>query len=107
AGGGMLGYGRGGKGGGEMGGGLRGALIVEESAPVAVDRDVLLVFEDWPLAPAAPLTVNGAPEVPLAVRTNERLRLRLINATVARGLVLRVERHTPRVMALDGQPAQP
>jgi FtsP/CotA-like multicopper oxidase with cupredoxin domain len=91
----------------QIGRGLRGALIVEESTPVAVDRDVLLVFEDWPHAAATPLTVNGAPEVPIAVRTNERLRLRLINATVARGLVLRIERHAPRVMAIDGQPAEP
>ena len=57
----------------QIGRGLRGALVVEESAPVPVDRDVLLVFEDWPLAPATPLTINGAADVPLAVRTNERL----------------------------------
>src|SRR5258705_1362696 len=91
----------------QIGRGLRGALIVEESAPVAVDRDVLLVFEDWPLAATTPVTINGASDVPLAVRTNERLRLRLINATVARGLVLRIDRHAPRVMAIDGQPAEP
>jgi FtsP/CotA-like multicopper oxidase with cupredoxin domain len=91
----------------QIGRGLRGALIVEESAPVAVDRDLLLVFEDWPLAPTTPLTLNGAQEVPFAVRTNERLRLRLINATLARGLVLRIERHAARVMAIDGQPAEP
>jgi FtsP/CotA-like multicopper oxidase with cupredoxin domain len=91
----------------QIGRGLRGALIVEESTPVAVDRDMLLVFEDWPLAPATPLTINGAADVPLAVRTNERLRLRLVNATVARALVLRIERHAPRVMAIDGQPAEP
>jgi FtsP/CotA-like multicopper oxidase with cupredoxin domain len=91
----------------QIGRGLRGALIVEESAAVAVDRDVLLMIEDWPFATATLLTVNGAAEVPLAVRTNERLRLRLINATVARGLVLRIERHAPRVMAIDGQPAEP
>ena len=58
-----------------------GALIVEESTPVAVDHDVLLLLEDWP---AAPVTVNGAPDIELAVRANERLRLRLVNATVAR-----------------------
>jgi FtsP/CotA-like multicopper oxidase with cupredoxin domain len=91
----------------QIGRGLRGALIVEESAPVAVDRDLLLVFEDWPLAPTTPLTLNGAQDVPFAVRTNERLRLRLINATLARGLVLRIERHAARVMAIDGQPAEP
>jgi FtsP/CotA-like multicopper oxidase with cupredoxin domain len=93
--------------GAQMGRGLRGALIVEESAPVQADRDVLLMLEDWPTAPGTPVTVNGAADVELAVRTNERLRLRLINATAARPLALRVERHAPRVMAIDGQPAEP
>src|SRR5262249_62063153 len=32
---------------------------------------------------------------------------RLVNAAVARALVLRFERHAPRVMAIDGQPAEP
>ena len=90
----------------QMGRGLRGALIVEESTPVAVDRDVLLMLEDWPFA-AGTVTVNGAADVELTVRTNERLRLRVVNAAVARALVLRVERHAPRVMAIDGQPAEP
>jgi FtsP/CotA-like multicopper oxidase with cupredoxin domain len=35
------------------------------------------------------------------------LRLRLINATASRALVLRIERHVPRVMAIDSQPAEP
>jgi FtsP/CotA-like multicopper oxidase with cupredoxin domain len=91
----------------QMGRGLRGALIVEESTPVDADRDMLLMLEDWPTAAGAPVTVNGAADVELAVRTNERLRLRLINATAARALVLRIERHAPRVMAIDGQPAEP
>jgi FtsP/CotA-like multicopper oxidase with cupredoxin domain len=91
----------------QTGRGLRGALIVEEDMPVAVDRDMLLMLEDWPHVPAAPLTVNGAADVELAVRTNERLRLRLINAAVARALALRFERHAPRVMAIDGEPAEP
>src|SRR5262249_13961389 len=30
--------------------GLCGALIVDEPTPPAVDRDVLLLFEDWPTA---------------------------------------------------------
>jgi FtsP/CotA-like multicopper oxidase with cupredoxin domain len=91
----------------QMGRGLRGALIVEESTPVEADRDVLLLLEDWPGVPGTPVTVNAATNVELAVRMNERLRLRLINATVARPLVLRFERHLPRVMAIDGQPAEP
>ncbi len=87
--------------------GLRGALIVEESEPVAVDRDVLLMFEDWPSTPGTPVTVNGGLDMKLSVRGNERLRLRLVNATIARALVLRVERHAPLVVAIDGQPSEP
>src|SRR5882672_10239517 len=34
--------------------GLRGALIVDEAEPVAVDRDLLLFLEDWMLAPDGP-----------------------------------------------------
>ena len=98
----------------QAGRGLRGALIVEETAPVAVDRDVLMVFEDWYLPDsriALPggghLTVNGAPAFELLARPNERLRLRLLNAAVRRMLTLRLERHAPLVMAIDGQPAEP
>src|SRR5262249_2021845 len=32
----------------QTGRGLRGAVIVEEDMPVAVDRDLLLMLEDWP-----------------------------------------------------------
>src|SRR5262245_21166021 len=81
---------------GQIGRGLRGALIIDETTPVAVDRDVLMVFEDWPdgaRGAASHLTVNGAPALELPARTNERLRLRLINAAVARALTLRVDRH--------------
>ncbi len=96
---------------GQIARGLRGALIVEESTPVAVDRDVLFVFEDWPADRSVDgprlMTVNGAVETELSVRPNERLRLRLVNAAVARPLVLRIERHAPIVMAIDGQPAEP
>jgi len=41
------------------------------------------------------------------VRSGERLRLRLINATTARGLSLKLEGHAPWVMAIDGQPTEP
>jgi FtsP/CotA-like multicopper oxidase with cupredoxin domain len=101
----------------QIGRGLRGALIVDEPATVPVDRDVLLMFENWPLAPdgtiepsAGPgrhVTVNAAPAFELPARNNERVRLRLINAAVARVLTLRVDRQAPVVMAIDGQPAEP
>ena len=84
-------------------------LIVEEPVPVAVDRDIVLVIDDWRLTSdgkldeasfrsfhdaahdgriGAHLTVNSAPALDLPVRRNERLRLRLVNAANARVLEL-------------------
>jgi FtsP/CotA-like multicopper oxidase with cupredoxin domain len=81
---------------------------------VAVDRDVLLILDDWRLdaegiigAEGSHLTANGAPEFDIAVKTNERIRLRLINAAVGRVIALRLDRHRAVVVAIDGQPAQP
>src|SRR5260370_26364 len=37
----------------QLGRGMAGALIVEESEPVAVDRDVLWMLADWRLKPDA------------------------------------------------------
>jgi FtsP/CotA-like multicopper oxidase with cupredoxin domain len=108
--------------------GLYGVLIVEEPTPVAVDRDIVMVVDDWRLTGdgkldeasfrsfhdaahdgriGAHLTVNSAPSLDLPVRRNERLRLRLVNAANARVLSLRFERHAAWVMAIDGQPAEP
>ncbi len=108
--------------------GLYGALVVEESEPPQVDRDIVLVLDDWRLAPSGALdiasfrsfqdaahagrigdliTANSATDFAIAVRANERLRLRLINAANARVFPLRIARHDARVMAIDGQPAQP
>ena len=103
---------------GQLGRGLAGALVVEEAAPVDVDRDVALALSDWRLAgdgaidpgsgPQPPhLTANGTPQLDIAVTAHERLRLRLLNATVARALVVRIERHQAMVMAIDGEPADP
>ena len=94
--------------------GLYGALIVDEREPVAVDRDVLLVLDDWRLdaegilgREGSHLTANGAPEFDIPVKTNERVRLRLVNAALGRIIALRLDRHRAVVMAIDGQPAQP
>jgi FtsP/CotA-like multicopper oxidase with cupredoxin domain len=108
--------------------GLSGVLIVEEPEPVAIDRDVVLVLDDWRLKPdgandeasfrsfhdaahagriGAHLTVNARPAFDLAVKTNERLRLRIVNAANARVMPLRFDRHRITVMAIDGQPAEP
>jgi FtsP/CotA-like multicopper oxidase with cupredoxin domain len=45
------------------------------------------------------------PNIPVA--TGERLRLRLINATSANGISIKLEGHALWVMAIDGQPAEP
>jgi FtsP/CotA-like multicopper oxidase with cupredoxin domain len=87
--------------------GLHGALIVEEPDSVAVDRDVVLVL-GLPIEPGSPLIrVNGSIRPDIPVKTGERLRLRLINATSARGLFVKLEDHAAWVMAIDGQPAEP
>ena len=93
---------------------LYGVLIVEESEPVTVDREHVLVFDDWPMAPedkpertssdpfqirSFQVLANGTPAPDLLVRANERVRLRLVNAAKTRVVSLRLERHAAQVMA--------
>src|SRR5262245_40963444 len=81
---------------------LHGVLVVEESEPVAVDRDAVLVRA----ATGDTVRVNGQAALDMAVRANERIRLRLINASY-RPMALRLDPHRATVMAIDGQPAEP
>jgi len=109
---------------GELDRGLAGALVVAESEPVAVDRDLALVLAGPLPSPPDPsrdagasrpdagdgprgLTINGRPSLELPVKTNERLRLRLVNASRLRPVPLRFDQHRVTVMAVDGQPAEP
>jgi len=87
--------------------GLAGVLIVEDAQPVDVDRDVALMLTASPAAAGPPVLVNGAARPDIAVKSGERLRLRIINATTSRGLFLKLAGHAVRVMAIDGQPAEP
>src|SRR5215475_12245493 len=88
--------------------GLYGALIVAEPVPPLVDQDLLLIFgarrsgRDG----AQEFTVNGVTALDIAVRVNERLRLRFVNAA-AMPMNARIENHRVIVMALDGEPAEP
>lgn len=111
----------------QVGRGLYGPLVVEEDEPIAVDRDVTWVLDDWLLEPDASIsggfgnmhdishagrigntvTVNGRLLDTYPVRAGERLRLRLVNAANARIFALRFEDHAPQVIALDGQPVAP
>lgn len=107
--------------------GLYGALVIEESHPPPVDRDVVWMLGDWRLLPDASIagdfgnrmetgmagrigntvTVNGRVTDTFPVRAGERLRLRLVNAASARIFALEFRDHRPSVIALDGQPVVP
>jgi FtsP/CotA-like multicopper oxidase with cupredoxin domain len=107
--------------------GLYGALIVEEDAPPAVDRDVLWVLDDWRLTPEAKIsadfgsifdvshagrlgntvTGNGKIAEEFAVRAGERVRLRLVNAANARIFGLRFGTLLPWLIATDGHATMP
>jgi FtsP/CotA-like multicopper oxidase with cupredoxin domain len=111
----------------QVGRGLSGALIVEEQAPIRVDREVTWVLSDWRLLPDAQIsgdfrnmhdmshngrigntvTVNGRVEEAFGVRRGERMRLRLINAANARIFGLSFAGHKPVIVAYDGQPVEP
>ncbi len=97
------------------------ALIVRENEPIAVDRDEVFLIEDWRLRPdgtaIAPgvdpkdttpvYTVNGVTTLDIPARVHERLRFRFINGCQRNVIALKIEGHDVRVMALDGQPAEP
>lgn len=111
----------------QVGRGLSGALIVEEREPIRVDRDVVWLLQDWRMRPDAQIsddfrnmhdmahngrvgntvTINGSVRDTFAVRSGERIRLRLINGANARVFGLGFAGHRPKVIALDGQPVEP
>lgn len=94
---------------GQQARGLAGALVVEEATPPAEDRDLVLVIQDWRLAPdqRIHLTVNGSPAPEIAARAGERVRLRLVNATRGLFLPLKLDDHPCWIIAIDGRPAEP
>ena len=105
--------------------GLYGALIVEEAdGGPEVDRDEIMLIDDWRLTQEAQIdpnfgamgdrshggrignwvTINGEGDWRRTVRRHERLRLRLADAANARILVLELHGLEGWVVALDGQP---
>jgi FtsP/CotA-like multicopper oxidase with cupredoxin domain len=107
--------------------GLYGVLIVDEPKPVAVDRELVLVIDDWRLADDGQIhssfgsfhdammlgrlgqyiTLNSEDTLDVSVKTNERLRLRIINVANSRIFQFRIAEHVARVMAIDGQACKP
>lgn len=97
------------------------SLVVRENEAVAVDRDEVVLIEDWQvradgtaIAPGAELkdavpvyTVNGRTSPDISARTHERVRLRFINACQRTVIAVKLDNPDVRVMALDGQPAEP
>jgi FtsP/CotA-like multicopper oxidase with cupredoxin domain len=97
------------------------ALVVQESDAITVDRDEVLLIEDWRLRPdgtaiapgtdskdAMPLyTINGLTTLDIPVRTHQRLRFRFINSCQRNVIALKIEGLDARVMAIDSQPAEP
>ncbi|WP_335947840.1 multicopper oxidase family protein [Salipiger bermudensis] len=105
--------------------GLSGPLIVDEADAPDVDRDEVLMLDDWLIDPetggfmepfAHPMMmshggrtgnlvgVNGRFDFALTAQRHERLRLRLINAANARIFVLRLQGMAGWTVALDGMP---
>jgi FtsP/CotA-like multicopper oxidase with cupredoxin domain len=96
-------------------------LIVREAETVAVDRDEVLLIEDWRVRPdgtatapgtdpgdTVPVhTINGRTSLDLSARTNERVRLRIISGCQRSVIALKLEGLEVRVMAIDGQPSEP
>jgi len=97
------------------------ALIVQESEAVAVDRDEVLLIEDWRVRPdgtamtpgsdpgdAVPIhTINRQTSLDLSARTHERIRLRIISGCQRSVIAVKLEGLDARVMAVDGQPSEP
>ncbi|QAU46752.1 multicopper oxidase domain-containing protein [Bradyrhizobium guangzhouense] len=96
-------------------------IVAAETTPIAVDRDEVLLIEEWRLRPdgtAVPpgedpkdamslYTINGLTSFELSALGNQRLRLRFINGSQRSVLAIKLEGHDVQVMALDGQPAEP
>lgn len=108
--------------------GLYGALIVDEDTPPEVDRDLLLVLDDWLVEPDGTIrdarfgnmhdwahagrlgtltTVNSTSEPGIPVTPGERLRLRLVNVANAQVFSLAFAGHDPWLVAEDGDPVRP
>lgn len=93
--------------------GLYGVLVVDEDKPPEVDRDLVLVIDEWNIGPdgqippagAPPLiTVNSKAAETIALASNERLRLRLVNAATTHIARLAVAGLTASIVAVDGHP---
>lgn len=105
--------------------GLYGPLIVEEADALDIDREEVLMFDDWLVEPSTGqldddfeamhdrshagrngnyVVTNGTFGLTKRAKQNERLRLRLINTANARIFELQFSGIAGWVVALDGMP---
>lgn len=112
----------------QLGRGLFGAVVVEETKPIPVDDDLVLLIGDWRLGADAQIvadfdsfsdilrqgrygaatSVNSSVKnPPIAQKPGGRLRLRLVNAASARIMRLAFSGGYPKVIAVDGQSCDP
>lgn len=98
--------------------GLAGVLIVDGPNPPVVDHDIVCFLTDWaldaenrlisnPTDKAVTITVGSRP-IPtnLVVRPGARLRVRLVNGSSRRAMLLSCEGARPMIVAVDGQPSE-
>jgi FtsP/CotA-like multicopper oxidase with cupredoxin domain len=97
------------------------ALVVRENETVTVDLDEVLLIEDWRVFPdgkavapgsdpkdAMPIySINGRASLDISAKTNNRVRIRFINGCQRSVIAVKLENFDVRVMAIDGQPAEP
>ena len=101
--------------------GLYGPLIVEEPEPPTVDRDIIVVLDDWRLDDAGRLHESFGNRHDFShagrmgnfaralfshdtIRRGDRVRLRLINAATARMFPLKIDGGIGKAVAHDGMP---
>lgn len=101
--------------------GLYGALIVEETNPPSVDRDITVMIDDWRIERTGEIIEDFGNRHDFShagrlgtfariiasideVRKGDRVRLRLINTATARIFPLEISGITGKVVALDGMP---
>jgi FtsP/CotA-like multicopper oxidase with cupredoxin domain len=102
--------------------GLYGVLIVDDEQPLPFSRDIVWVIDDWLLDASGQIfpefntphdlmhdgrwgnfvTVNGRTDTTLTVRSGERIRLRLLNASNGRVYLPDFGGLEPRIIAVDG-----
>ena len=102
--------------------GAQAVVVVAEVAPPAVDRDLVVGLADWLLAadnslrfgsvPPADavlgvITINGEARAgETKVPPRARVRLRFVNASVQRLMIVACAGARPMIAAIDGQPSE-